>query len=126
MELIYIIVCDVCEDMLEPLLRMDIVDFAAGKKAVEHCRSFGALMGAGKQVVLSPQGYSANGDFDQIIVGVKTAIFKIILQAFPKWNGIFNGLSDGRLGENLLSLRWLVGRIHYKLTPLSKNYYTIL
>ena len=68
MELIYPVVCDVSEDILEPLLRMDIVDFAAGKKAVEHCQSFGALMGAGKQVILSPQSYRANGVFKQIVV----------------------------------------------------------
>ena len=64
MELIYLVVCDVSEDLREPLLLMDIVDFAAGKKAIEDCRSFGALRRAGEEVVLSPQSYKANGVFN--------------------------------------------------------------
>jgi hypothetical protein len=46
----------VAEDVFEPKLRINFIEFATSKEAVEHGRTFGTLMGSGKEVVLSSQG----------------------------------------------------------------------
>jgi heat shock protein HspQ len=44
MQLVSFTIGDVVQYILQPFLGVYVVEFATGKKAVEHCRAFGPLV----------------------------------------------------------------------------------
>ena len=97
-------VSDYRQNVFEPLLGIKVIDFAACKEAVEHSGSSGTFMRAGEQIVFSSQGNRSDGVFDQVVVVVQISIVQVILQAFPQWNRVFQGLTKRRFWKNHLFL----------------------
>ena len=95
---------DTAEDIGEPGLRIDAVEFSCFNQCVSNGGGFASLIRAHEQIILSPEGYAPHATLSGIIVDAQTAIFQIGPKPLEAGQAISDRTSQSRFPRDLCEL----------------------
>ncbi|GBF27487.1 hypothetical protein MnTg02_02540 [bacterium MnTg02] len=76
-----LVVGNATEDLSEPGLRIDAIEFCCLNERVGNGGGFASIVRAHEQIIFPPEGYAAHATFGCIVVNAQAAIFKIGAQS---------------------------------------------
>src|SRR5436190_24368129 len=99
------------QDVLEVGERLHVVEFCRGDGGADGGPSLSPTVGAGKQMVLTPQRDGSDRAFDGIVVELDTAIVEEMTEGRPAGKGVTDRAGEIPAARNATKLR-LEPRLH--------------
>src|SRR5437764_1703752 len=99
------------QDVLEVGERLHVVELCRGDEGTDGGPSLSATIGAGEQMVLTPQRDGSDRAFDGIVVELDTAVVQEMTEGRPAGKGVTDRVGETPAARNATKLR-VVPRPH--------------